>query len=157
MTAGTVIQSEVGMTDKAKFDHSKTKYPHEGRHAAVTKINVTTGKSAPDSGVCRLPRLSFRCHKGEFANVNQRRCEECHTMNGYPSEISLSQHDQGPIPADHRQSPVMHATAANEQIRRGIFPICLKPQCLVCHSDPHRGEVKKYVDGKGCEFCHAVD
>jgi hypothetical protein len=152
------------VTDKAKFDHTKTKYPLEGRHAVVAcdKCHAPgKGRQPFTFAACRACHSDF--HKGEFAKRESKgACEECHTVNGYsPAKFLLSQHEQStyPLRGAHRAVPcdACHRSRQSES-QAVIFQFRFKStRCLDCHTDPHRGEVKKYVEQKGCEYCHAVE
>lgn len=152
------------VTDKAKFDHSKTRYPLLGKHAAVTcdKCHVPgKGRQTLKFAACRDCHTDF--HRGEFAKRESKgACEECHTVYGYsPAKFLLSQHDQSsyPLRGAHRAVPcdACHRRTL-PQTQTAAFQFRFQSvQCLMCHNDPHRGEVNKFVDDKGCEHCHAVD
>jgi hypothetical protein len=70
----------------------------------------------------------------------------------------MAQHDQTsyPLKESHRAVPCIAChtrTVAADGLISYQFSF-KSTRCLVCHKDPHHGEVKKYVDDKGCEFCH---
>ena len=152
------------VTDKAKFDHDKTKYPLVGKHAKVTCNNChSPGKvrKTLKFAVCQDCHTDF--HKGEFAKRGSKgACEECHTVNGnVPAKFLWAQHDSSayPLRGAHR-AVSCDACHRSKQPKSGTVAFQFRfktTQCLACHSDPHRGEVKKLVDEKGCEFCHVID
>jgi hypothetical protein len=152
------------VTNKAQFDHSKTRYPLEGKHASVAcdKCHSRSEKRKElKFGACLDCHSDF--HKGEFAKrPSKGACEECHSVAGYsPARFLLSQHDQTdyPLRGAHKAVPcdACHRKPATaNQLASFQFQFS-STACLVCHADPHRGEVKKYVDDKGCQFCHSED
>ncbi len=149
------------VTDAAKFDHRRTRYPLEGKHAAVTCNKChSPGKAKTDLrfGTCRDCHTDF--HQNAFAKrTSKGACEECHSVAGYsPARFLLVQHDSTdyPLRGAHRAVPCVacHKTSsASTQAAQYQFRF-VSTKCLDCHRDPHHGEVKKYVKDKGCEFCH---
>ncbi len=149
------------MNSNAKFDHGRTRYRLEGRHLAVT------------CDKCHLPRqpkigLKFAacmdCHKdfhnGDFAKRDKKgACEECHTIDGFtPSRFVMAQHDKTNYPLREAHRAVICASChirpgTNDKEKQYQFKFAAT-RCLNCHKDPHNGELKKYVDARGCESCH---
>ncbi|MEW6051774.1 MAG: hypothetical protein AB1644_12045 [Candidatus Zixiibacteriota bacterium] len=152
------------VTNKANFDHSKTRYPLEGKHAGVAcdKCHIPGRERAKlPFAVCRDCHTDF--HNKEFAaRPSKGACEECHTVAGYsPARFLMAQHEQTkyPLTGAHKAVPCSgcHAKRASgtETVR---YQFKFKSmRCVVCHGDPHRGEAKKYVTNKGCEFCHSEE
>ncbi len=152
------------VTNTAQFDHSKTRYPLEGKHVAVACDKCHSPgnvKMQLKFAACRDCHSDF--HKGAFAQRPQQgACEECHTVAGYtPARFLMSQHDQTryPLKGAHRAIPCVAChtrTVSADQAVSYEFKFT-SVACLACHKDPHRGEVNKYVSQKGCEFCHMED
>ena len=150
--------------NRAEFDHSKTRFALDGKHAAV----------ACDR--CHLPGKSFkglvfdRCqdchsdyHRGQFAaRQSKGACEECHTVAGFePARFSLEQHagTSYPLAGSHLAVPC-NVCHTETQLADSVETIRFKfanTRCLACHKDPHKGQVDKYVTQSGCESCHIVD
>ncbi|MEW5795283.1 MAG: hypothetical protein AB1772_02880 [Candidatus Zixiibacteriota bacterium] len=152
------------VTDRAKFDHSRTRFPLLGRHASVTcdKCHAPEKKSRElKFGACLDCHSDF--HRGEFASRPAKgACEECHTVAGYsPATFLMSQHEstQYPLRGAHRAVPCLacHTSRDGEQKALVYHFKFRSTRCLDCHRDPHRGEVNKYVAAGGCETCHGVE
>ncbi len=152
------------VTNKANFDHSKTRYPLAGKHAAVAcdRCHVP-GRERKTLSFANCRDCHSDYHKGEFAKRESKgACEECHTVYGYsPAKFLLSQHDQSkyPLRGAHRAVPcdACHRKQSAESASAAFHFRFSSVRCLDCHSDPHRGEVNKFVSERGCEYCHAVE
>lgn len=155
-TSGWSVSATVG------FDHGKTRYPLEGRHKQV----------ACDK--CHLPGqpkrgLKFQAcrdchpdrHKGEFADrIRGGDCEECHSVAGFsPARFTIEQHQSTrfalreahlgvPCNACHGESP------GNMSAREGQYTWS-SMRCRDCHADVHQGQLGRYVEREGCEYCHS--
>lgn len=149
------------VTDKAKFDHSKTRYPLEGKHASVTCDKCHTNRKSGATlrfAACRDCHSDF--HRGEFAKRKGKgACEECHTVWGFtPARFLMAQHDSSgfPLKEAHRAVPCLacHTTPGGESggtMYRFAFG---ETTCLTCHRDPHRGELAALVKNQ-CDYCHS--
>ena len=140
----------------AAFDHSKTRYPLLGRHAALTcaKCHAQERKK-PKFDACK------DCHgdahgSAALAKPSLMQCEDCHTVEGYrPARYPLARHAETAFPlrgahlataCDLCHRPVGESRAAN-----------LAPDhdaCTSCHQDPHLGQADKYQGDQGCVSCH---
>jgi hypothetical protein len=153
----------------ANFDHDKTRFPLQGRH------KVVQCQSCHPSGKPRQGLKFKKCtdchrdyHRGQFVDRPSRgACEECHTVQGFsPSAFTLEAHQQSKFPLEggHLAIPCIacHAGGANGKqdnrsmlkMNRFTYP---STRCRDCHRDPHRGEVDKYIQIKGCEYCHKTE
>jgi hypothetical protein len=144
------------------FDHSKTRYPLEGKH-----LSLACGKCHGEGrskqglkfGACRDCHSDY--HRGEFAHrSSQGNCEECHTVSGFaPARFLIAQHDQTdyPLRGAHLAVPCMacHKPSAVKGAAVPTF-VFASTSCLTCHRDPHQGQVDKLVSADGCEHCHSV-
>jgi len=86
-----------------KFDHSKTKYPLEGKHA---QVNCETCHHGSDFKKPVAFKFCSDCHKpdphnGQFSKrADKGACESCHTVNGFkPAKFGLEEHNKAPLPA----------------------------------------------------------
>lgn len=144
----------------ANFDHSRTRYPLEGKHknTACEKCHKPRQTTTLKFAACLDCHNDY--HKGEFAHrASQGACEECHAVAGFtPANFRLSQHDSTdyPLTGAHLAVPCVACHIVTDratQIRSHRFqfnPI----RCLVCHADPHHGAVDRFVSKDGCESCH---
>lgn len=151
------------LVNTANFDHGKTRYPLEGKHAAVVCAKChQEGRS--DKGLrfaaCRDCHSDF--HHGEFAaRAAKGNCEECHSVQAFaPARFLMAQHDQTeyPLRGAHQAVPCLacHQRADSGTQKELRFDFT-STRCQGCHKDPHRGQVDKLVAADGCETCHAVN
>ncbi len=148
------------VTDEANFDHNRTRYPLEGRHASVA-CGKCHSPGRPKSGLRFAACLDCHSdfHKGQFANrLSKGACEECHTVAGFrPARFDMAQHDetQSPLRGSHRAVPcsACHLRTTQSPSREFLFKFASR-ECQACHADPHRGEVKRLVEEAGCRSCH---
>lgn len=146
-----------GVTNKANFDHSKTRYPLEGKHLAVACDKCHAPGKARDAlkfGACRDCHSDF--HKGQLADRSSKgACEECHSVSGYsPARFAIARHDSTdyPLRGAHKAVPCNLCHGPKDGVY--VFKFA-SVRCLVCHTDPHHGELNTFVNDKGCEFCHS--
>ncbi len=152
------------VANRAEFDHSKTRYPLNGKHAAVAcdKCHIP-GKERGKLKFEKCQDCHADFHKGEFASRNSKgACEECHTVGGFsPSLFTIALHEESkyPLRGAHQAVPCIacHVEPTKGTQKKNLHFEFASTQCFACHKDPHRGEVTKYVDESGCEFCHSVD
>ncbi len=162
--------------DGGGFDHARTGYPLQGRHALVAcQACHVSGRPL------RLPHA--RCidchsdtHLGQLAQrADQGRCESCHDVSGFtPAAFSLEAHQKTRYPlagahlavacdACHRRVPVQTIRALSGQPDvRGVSPrpttqLHFKAtRCAECHRDVHAGELDRQIRAGDCESCHRV-
>ncbi len=155
----------------ANFNHDRTRFPLRGLHRKVAC------ESCHKPGLPRKGLKFAHCmdchedfHNGQFADHPSRGdCDECHTVNGFhPSTFTLEQHQKSDFPLEgaHLAIPCIacHQTQQNQRIRRAGRSmlqmnrfVFTSTKCHACHEDPHQGEVDKFVQEGGCEFCHSVE
>lgn len=140
------------------FDHSKTKYPLEGKHATVS------------CAACHLngdfkKQLAFAacmdCHKdehnGQFAErAKKGECSECHTVQGWkPSLFGVREHASSKYPLEGKHAAVecakCHIPAGTQTIYKVQFA-----NCSDCHKDVHDGQFAHAPYNNRCESCHTV-
>ncbi len=153
----------------AGFDHSKTRYPLEGKHRALACESChQPGK--PRRGLAFTDCMDCHSdyHKGQFISDNSRgACAECHTVEGFsPSSFTVVDHTQTDFPLEGghlavpcvacHQQDVVAAGNSRSIIKVHNFKFTAL-SCQTCHQDPHFGEVEKFVLAGGCEHCHQVE
>ena len=150
--------------NQKQFDHQRTRYPLEGRHATVRCEKCHT-PGRPHTG------LAFKhcedCHKdhheGEFAKQRANRdCDECHSLNGFlPSFYSLAKHDSTRYPLRGAHGAIAclscHPSAkVSPPLGQARF-LFDSFRCAACHRDPHGEAIRQLADStrtQGCELCH---
>ena len=141
------------------FDHSKTKYPLEGKHRTVActachfrgdfkkEIPFATCKD------CHTPDP----HKGQFdARSKKGECAECHTVDGWkPSLFGVQEHDTSKYPLKGKHAKVecakCHLPAGKDTVYKVKFDWCTD-----CHKDPHDSQFAGAPYKNRCEDCHTV-
>jgi len=151
------------------FDHSKTRYPLEGRHARVACLDchkqpqpatVTTA-----SGTSTLIFDQFRsadghpacsaCHRDPHLGRLGASCESCHDLNSFHATVeSRFDHERTayPLRGRHRTVECAKCHTAGRELR---VPGYLR--CESCHTDPHFGQLRSAAGGGACADCHTVD
>jgi hypothetical protein len=141
----------------AKFDHSTTKYPLEGKHVQVgceachhgSDFKRSVGYAACTD--CHKPDP----HNGQFAKrVDRGACESCHDVNGFkPAKFALAEHNKSAFPLREKHAEVAcakcHIPAGKATLYEVKFAFCLD-----CHKDIHRGQFARAPYMNRCEQCH---
>jgi len=141
----------------AKFDHSTTKYPLEGKHA---QVNCETCHHGSDFKKPVAFKFCADCHKpdphnGQFAKrADQGACESCHTVNDFkPAKYGLAEHNKSAFPLREKHADTLcakcHIPAGKATIYKVKFALCLD-----CHKDAHAGQFAKAPYFDRCEQCH---
>jgi hypothetical protein len=144
-----------------KFDHSKTKYALEGKHANVicTKCHKSGDMTVP------LAHAACKdCHKdehsGQFAaRADKGACESCHSVQTYePPRYGIDEHQTSkyPLTGSHLAVPCMECHKPLPNTTNANFTFA-DTRCKSCHKDPHGGQLDIWIDKNGCEFCHNTD
>ncbi len=141
-----------------QFDHSKTKYPLEGKHAEVRC------DQCHKSGDFTKPLAFARCldchtdpHHGQFiARKDGGDCAGCHTVNGFkPSTFTVKEHaaTRYPLQGKHAKVPCekCHLPAGVN----AVYKIKVTT-CHSCHTDYHGGQFAGAPYHNRCEDCHTT-
>jgi len=145
-----------------RFDHSRTSFALEGKHAEVACAKCHPGIDKQGAGKeITLAAKSFAdctpCHTSpHLFGVNEMTCSSCHAAQGW--ELALEK------PFDHRQTRYRlvgkHQSVRCEQCHSAAgrttfaqrFLLSFR-KCTDCHTDKHHGEfVKRY--NNDCALCH---
>ena len=150
---------------EGSFDHAKTSFPLEGKHAGV---GCTSCHAGGDFARFKKADLS-RCgtchsdyHAGQFAGrPGGTECSGCHSVSGFsPSLFETAQHAQSrfPLQGAHEAIPCgrCHAPVSIEGKETPRFR-WTDLHCATCHRDPHAGQFENRIAETGCESCHQVD
>jgi hypothetical protein len=150
--------------------HRTTRYPLDGRHAAVA-----CAKCHKQAGQDTLYRVRFGactdCHRDQhndqFAGPpNQNRCDSCHTVNGFrPAIFSQARHAETRMPLGGAHLAVPCQKCHSNQgadATAGHFRF-QDTSCGSCHEDTHQGQFQDRMlaaraDGSaaGCGACHSL-
>ncbi len=144
------------------FDHSRTAFALQGKHAAVAC------QKCHKSGRMTDPLSHEQCidchvdvHRGQFIQrARTGACEECHTVAGFiPSTFDLSKHDSTryPLNGSHLAIPCIachtEITSPDGSYSRFKFSDLT---CHGCHTDAHHGQLNHWIEKNGCEYCHTT-
>jgi hypothetical protein len=141
-----------------RFDHARTRYPLEGRHAAVS-----CAKCHGDRGAKPAFAACTDCHRDAHDGAGRSRpgwltCERCHDVAGFrPARFGLADHDTTTFRLEgaHRAVPcgLCHkAAAAGAPAAPDLAPAAAS--CASCHTDPHRWQA---AAPPACTACHGQD
>jgi hypothetical protein len=142
-----------------KFDHSKTNYPLEGKHAAVQcgQCHRTAEFKKPlahqKCADCHTPDP----HGGQFAKrADGGDCAACHTVEGFkPAKFTVKEHAATVYPLEGKHAAVAcakcHLPAGRATNYKVKFALCTD-----CHADAHKNEFAAAPYGNRCENCHTV-
>lgn len=132
------------------FDHSRTEWPLEGKHAATdvkcVDCHERTEEVVP---LNTAPEACVDCHKkDEPRDHYDGSCDDCHTPNGWAdASLSLEAHANTGFALRG-----VHAVVACDTCHAPSEPSATASgECIDCHAtdDPHRGQL-----GGECADCH---
>jgi hypothetical protein len=127
----------------AKFDHSLSDFPLEGKHLDVECEQCHT------SSYQGTPKDCYSCHKnddehnGQYGTV----CETCHNPADWKD--ATFDHSLSAFPLDGAHVNVECADCHQNQVFKGT-----SSECAACHQDPvfHAG----MFPGQACSACHST-
>ena len=138
----TDCHSEKNWKASTQFDHDKTDFPLKGQHQQARCESCHTEghfKGAPSDCV--------GCHERPHpASTNfSNSCESCHTPAKWSKIIfPKKKHDFFALKGGHKIAcDKCHGSKGNRAV---------KPNCVSCHKDVHRGRL-----GKDCGRCHSIN
>ncbi len=162
------------LVSRSGFDHDLTRYPLQGRHAAVACADCHD----PQKAFGAKPKFA-RCldchrdaHSGTATLLGQSAdCASCHTVDGFDRPAyTVAAHARSKFPLVGRHAATAcakcHARLADTPAvvaAWGVARVVLRPafaRCTPCHSDPHAGRFEPEgarAHGGGCLDCHTVD
>lgn len=143
-----------------KFDHSKTKYPLQGKH-------LTVGcEQCHANGDFKKPLAFAKCtdchkpdpHKGQFEKrAGGTECSNCHTVQGWsPSLFTVKEHATSAYPLQGGHARVECAKCHIPKGKDTLFKIKFD-RCTDCHTDQHAGQFAAAPYLNACDRCHTVD
>ncbi len=142
------------------FDHSKTKYPLEGKH-----VNVKCADCHQPQLAGGLPKFDtcLACHEDKhFGQFTARRdggdCAACHTVKGFkPTIFTIVMHQSGrfKLEGSHLAVPCSECHKVYQPVKnvKAVRFTWRDPVCSLCHEDVHRGQFKLHFRNR-CEKCH---
>lgn len=145
-------------TVNQRFDHSKTKYPLQGKHQGVDCLQCHTG------GDFKKPLAFQRCldchkdeHNGQFVKrADKGECASCHVVQGFkPATYGVKEHATSAYPLLLKHASVECAKCHVPKGRETLYRLRFA-QCLDCHKDEHRGQFAAAPYLNRCEQCHTL-
>ncbi|MDH4183160.1 MAG: hypothetical protein OEV92_02975 [Nitrospinota bacterium] len=158
-----------GKWKEARIDHSKTKYPLEGKHLKVEcakchprakdKIYAIERFDRCSSSGCHDVRARGDVHGAQFRGSD---CKDCHTLKGWEPPTFLH---SAPEYKGYKLEGKHGGLACAKCHAKDIFGIVLyKPirydTCMGpgCHDTSDRGAIHgKQFQGSDCNLCHNMD
>jgi hypothetical protein len=152
----------VAWSQVKNFDHSKAKFPLEGKHISVscTKCHQSFLKGKPNQPV-DFKTFSFSdctpCHTTpHVSKFNGKACSSCHNVQGWSIAIEK--------PFDHNLTRYKliggHSSLRCDQCHRitesrnfSQAYLLLHSKCIDCHTDKHSGEFLRNYSNN-CSSCH---
>lgn len=129
--------------EPAKFDHSLSDFPLEGKHVDVACESCHT------QGYAGTPKDCFSCHQADDAHEGQYgiACETCHHPGDWKD--ATFDHNLSRFPLDGAHVNVECAECHKDNVYKGT-PV----ECAACHADPayHLG----LFPGQACSQCHTT-
>ena len=149
-----------------RFDHARTAWPLEGRHAALACERCHAPGKPLRVAHARCTDCHADAHVGQLAHrADGGRCESCHDVAGFrPVRFGLDEHATTRYPLEGAHLAVAcdrcHQVTVPSSRRTEKETVRLRfasTRCAECHRDPHGGGVARLVSEGGCESCHRVD
>lgn len=140
-----------------KFDHSKTKFPLEGKH---TTVNC---EQCHANGDFKKPLVFAKCmdchkpdpHNGQFVKrPGAGECATCHTVQGWkPSTFTVKEHATSAYPLQGKHATVECAKCHIPKGKDTLFKVKFD-KCNDCHTDQHAGQFAAAPYFNACDRCH---
>lgn len=149
------------------FDHSRTGYVLEGKHAGAACRSCHTASHIGANARALLQKADLNhtylglskqcaaCHEDKHQGRLGQDCGRCHNPNGWGSaSIPLQGFDHGktrfPLTGAHREVACAKCHTAGPDGQPRYAGIAFGA-CSSCHADVHKGEFRQ-----GCDSCHTT-
>jgi len=145
------------------FDHAKTRFPLDGRHATAACVSCHPRSGAEGAEAASLAFGQFRdrtlpdcadCHKDPHAGRLGGDCASCHATSDFrATRRDAFDHERTAYPLRGR-----HRAVACERCHtpgKGLR-IAGHQRCETCHRDVHLGQLAR-AGASACADCHSVD
>ncbi|VAX20049.1 Cytochrome c family protein [hydrothermal vent metagenome] len=141
-----------------RFDHGKTEYPLEGKHARVKCADCHRVKGifkVRKFSTCVTCHVERDTHKGALGP----RCEECHNETSWKVLNAKFNHSKTKYPLKGKHNRV-NCDDCHKKRKKGIFKVAKFSTCDAsgCHDTPRRGFIhKRQFKERLCTDCHTED
>jgi hypothetical protein len=154
---------------EAGFDHGRTGWKLEGKHATVAcrechrtdRVDPAVLRREPAKNLARsflgLPTACTGCHQDPHrGSMKAASCADCHSQNSWKEPRGFDHAaTRFPLADAHARAActACHKPEAGEErtLAFGQFAGVPLPACADCHRDPHRGKL-----GADCASCHST-
>jgi hypothetical protein len=143
-----------------RFDHSKTKFPLQGKHVAVGCSQCHA------NGDFKKPLVFQKCmdchkpdpHNGQFAKRSDHgECASCHNVDGWKSStFTVKEHASSAYPLQGGHARVECGQCHIPKGKETLFKIKFA-NCTDCHSDRHAGQFVAAPYFNACDRCHNLE
>jgi hypothetical protein len=141
------------------FDHSKTKYPLEGKHQQVECVAChAKGDFKKHLAFAKCLDCHKDEHQGQFLKrADKGECAPCHTLAGWkPTKYSVKDHATSLYPLEAKHTQVKcegcHIPKGKETVWKLKFD-----RCMICHKDEHQTQFAGAPYRNLCEKCHTLN
>ena len=138
---------DAGFPGARRFDHARTAYPLDGRHASAACDRCHPPRDGSDRTYKPRPHAGCAdCHADPHDGRMKGACAGCHRVQGW-NEVarpSADEHAPGRFPLRGRHQDVTCAACHGPRMEKLVTPACAG-----CHKDPHAGRL-----GAECARCH---
>ena len=142
------------------FDHSKTRYPLQGKHQTVSCLQCHA------NGDFKKPLVFAKCvdchkpdpHGGQFIKrADAGECASCHTVSGFkPSLFTLKEHQATAYPLQGKHVQVRCEQCHIPKGKETLYKLKFE-RCMDCHTDEHQGQFAAAPHLNRCEQCHTLN
>ena len=139
-----------------KFDHSKTKYPLEGKHAQVDCAQChANGDFKKQIPFDKCTDCHKDAHNGQFLKrAHAGECSSCHRVQGWrPSTFTVKEHASTKYPLQGGHARIECAQCHIPKGKDTLFKVKFE-KCTDCHRDRHAGQFVAAPYFNACDRCH---
>ncbi len=139
----------------SNFDHSKTKFNLEGKHAAVSCKLCHKGSLTNPVSHAKCMDCHVDFHKGQFVKSdNKSDCRDCHSEKSFQeSSFTIERHNNGKFKLEgaHLATPCFTCHKKSDEWQFSSLGM----RCVNCHTNIHKGLIdEKYMPEERCDKCH---
>jgi len=142
-----------------RFDHSKTKYPLEGKHAEVecSKCHAN-GDFKKQIPFAKCTDCHKDAHNGQFAKrPDGGECSSCHKVQGWqPSLFTVKDHASTKYPLEGGHARLECAQCHIPKGKDTLYKVRFD-KCTDCHRDRHAGQFVATPYFNACDKCHNLE
>jgi hypothetical protein len=147
-----------------KFDHAKTGYVLEGKHAGLECVKCHSPQHIPSDSrrelaskdlghtFLGLSRSCATCHEDKHKGRLGPNCQQCHSFNDWKSVAVEKQFDHSrtryPLTGLHSQVACQKCHLPDAEGQPKYLGLVFD-RCNACHADPHRATM-----AGSCQSCH---